>query len=652
MLQYLFELGDHPVKKHLSQVNQRAFPRGLVWAASSRQQMFFGNRVGSAIFNSPFPRVAMQEALEAVEMVGDFITFGAAIVRVAMKKEIECMWYLSRSRIIVMGILALAYWSCAEQVAPTGGDKDTRAPQIDSSRYSTPNGSLNFDQEEVILTFDEWITLSDVFNQVIISPPLEEEPEIKVRRRSVVVSFAEELRDSTTYTINFGTAIQDITENNANQDFRFVFSTGNFLDSLRLRGELKEAATGAPAKEVMVLLYDDFSDSAVHKQKPFYFARTDENGRFQFYNLRADSFRIFALDDKNSNYKYDLDNERFAFLEEGFNLTDSSELYVKLRLFEKQPPLTFFQDNLIDYGQVDLVFNREPYDVEISPLNPPADYREYREREASAIRLWFEGSFEDSLLLHLRNGEAVDDTVVLKLSSSKTDFLATLDTLALAEEGAKGQRSRQQGQTSKPKIPANEAAIIKFNRPLLQIDTALLTVLDTAGQPFPAQYRLDTLQQLLISADWAAGEAYRLKAAPGSIQSWYGDSFQDTLEAEWQIGTASDFGLLTAKLEGAKADIPYVLELRKGDRLVERSVLTPPDTTHQFKDLLPGSYTLQVVEDENRNGRWDTGNYTERRQPERIITSETQAINAAWEGELLLKFDEIGAALKPEAEKQ
>lgn len=588
-----------------------------------------------------------------MEIAGYFITFAAGIARAAVEKGIAFMQYLSRHRVILMGILALLYYSCAEQVSPTGGDKDTRPPQIDSSQYSTPNGSLNFDEEEVILTFDEWITLNDVFNQVIISPPLQEEPEIKVRRRSVVVSFEEKLRDSTTYTINFGTAIQDITENNVNQDFRFVFSTGGFLDSLRLRGELKEAATGNPAKEIMVMLYDDFSDSAVHKQKPLYFARTDESGRFQFYNLRADSFRIFALDDKNSNYKYDLDNERFAFLEEGFNLTDSSELYVKLRLFEKQAPLTFFQDNLIDYGQVDLVFNRQPYGVEILPLNAPADYRQYRSKEENAIRLWFEGSFEDSLVLHLRDGEMVNDTVVLDLPD-KTVFLAKLDTLALAEEGDKSRRPSPQGQAANPKVASDAAVVLKFNRPLQQIDTSLLTVLDTAGQAFPAQYQIDTLrEQLLIRAEWVPGLTYRLQAEPSSIQSWYGDSFQDTLKTKWDIGNASDFGLLTAKLTDAKPYVPYVLELRKGEELVRRVRLMAPDTVQQFRTLPPGSYTLQVIEDENGNGRWDTGSYADRRQPERIITSDKQTVKAAWEGELLLKFNEgSDAAPKPEVKKQ
>lgn len=571
------------------------------------------------------------------------------------------MQFLWRFRLLLELLLLLVLGACAEQVAPTGGDKDTRAPQIDSSRYSTPNGSLNFAEEEIILTFDEWITLSDVFNQVIISPPLEEEPEIKVRRRSVVVKFDEKLRDSTTYTINFGTAIQDITENNPQKDFRFVFSTGSFLDSLRLRGKVQLAATGEAATETLVLLYDDFSDSAVHQQKPLYFARTDEGGNFQFYNLRADSFRIFALADKNGNYRYDQDNEAFAFLEEGFRLSDSSQPFVQLRLWETEAPLTFFQENLIDYGQVDLVFNRPPQPLPSwTVLNAPADYREYYRLEENAIKLWFEGSFGDSLILHLKNGQQVDDTLRLQLPE-RNAALADMDSLALASASGTGAASAEKGRpaaggtpvdASSNKIPATAPFSLEFNLPLLAFDSSRLQVLDTAGQQVAARFRIDSLQeQLLVEADWQEGLTYRLEALPGGLSDWYGRLSADTLRSQWAIGQAADFGTLTASLKGLEEGLPYLLELSRGEVLKQRIRLVAPDSSHRFENLPPGAYTLRVIEDRNSNGRWDTGNYSARAQPERLIISNKQTIQPGWEGELSLNFREEEAA-KPEAGKQ
>ena len=161
------------------------------------------------------------------------------------------------SNLFPVWLLALALVSCARQGAPTGGPKDTTPPSVDTL-YSTRNYSTRFRPSKIELRFDEWVTLSDAANQIVVSPPLAKRPEVVLRGKTVTLTFdpSEQLRDSATYTINFGTAVKDLHEGNPVKDLRFVFSTGDLIDSLRVSGKVVDALTGDPVENISVMLYD------------------------------------------------------------------------------------------------------------------------------------------------------------------------------------------------------------------------------------------------------------------------------------------------------------------------------------------------------------------------------------------------------------
>ena len=134
-------------------------------------------------------------------------------------------------------------------------------------------------------------------------------------KKTVVIDLEEEkLRDNTTYTINFGEAIQDLTEGNAPKDFRFIFATGPYIDSLSVQGTVRDAFTNELKEDVFVILYDNLEDSVVNKERPYYFAKTDKTGKFRIPNVKQDTFKIFALIDNNFNYLFDAENEQIGFL--------------------------------------------------------------------------------------------------------------------------------------------------------------------------------------------------------------------------------------------------------------------------------------------------------------------------------------------------
>jgi hypothetical protein len=214
-----------------------------------------------------------------------------------------------------LGILfaALLLFSCANVVSPTGGPRDEDPPVV--VRSEPPNFSPNFPGGEVRIFFDEFVELRNVRQQMMISPPLETNPDFRVRGRSVVFSIEEELRENVTYSIFLGDAIRDITEGNAIPNFRFVFSTGDYVDSLSVRGKVLDALTLKPVKDVFVMMYDNVYDSVPYLERPVYLAKTGEDGHFSIASMREGKYLMFGLVDNNANYLYDLPEEKIAFID-------------------------------------------------------------------------------------------------------------------------------------------------------------------------------------------------------------------------------------------------------------------------------------------------------------------------------------------------
>lgn len=226
---------------------------------------------------------------------------------------------------------------CAQIVAPTGGPKDTIPPYLVSAM--PPDSSLNFHSKRIELSFDEFIQIQNLQKQLIIAPSMQRQPTFKAKLRSLSIQFTDSLKPNTTYTLNMGNAIEDIDEGNPLRNFRYVFSTGPYLDSLELGGKLWDASTGMPDSNIAVFLYTDLKDSVVSKEKPLYYTRTQGDGTFLFENLPHGIFKVFALKDANGDLQYDDTSEAIAFLNKPVRL-DSNQLHLPLYLFKEAVPDT------------------------------------------------------------------------------------------------------------------------------------------------------------------------------------------------------------------------------------------------------------------------------------------------------------------------
>ena len=211
-------------------------------------------------------------------------------------------------------VASLLGGGCAQIGTPTGGIKDSLPPVL--IKASPAKGSRNVITNKITLDFNEYIDVTDLQQNLVISPLQNRNPSIVANPRSISLKFRDTLLPNTTYIINFGNAIRDINENNVLKDFTYVFSTGNTIDSLTLNGKVTLAETGEIDSTMIVMLYRNAVDSTVQKKKPNYIAKVSRDGNFNFTNLPADNFKIYALKDGDGGKTYNALSETFAFADE------------------------------------------------------------------------------------------------------------------------------------------------------------------------------------------------------------------------------------------------------------------------------------------------------------------------------------------------
>lgn len=222
---------------------------------------------------------------------------------------------------------------CANIVPPGGGSRDTLPPRL--LHVAPKDSSLNFKAQHIVFQFNEFVELDNVIEKLIVSPTLKRTPTITAKLRTITMVVKDSLQPNTTYTFNFGDAVKDVNERNPIEDFQYVVSTGNYLDSLQITGKLIVAETGKVDSNVAVMLYANMEDSAVSKEKPLYLAKTKGNGSYRFKNLKPGTYRMFALKEEDRDFQYTQPTEMIAYLDSVIHLEADME-EVNLALFKEK----------------------------------------------------------------------------------------------------------------------------------------------------------------------------------------------------------------------------------------------------------------------------------------------------------------------------
>lgn len=530
-------------------------------------------------------------------------------------------------------LLYTLFFSCATPTTPTGGPRDENPPVIDTA-LSTPNFQTKFLKQNISLTFNEWVMLEDVFNQVIISPPLQHKPEIYIKKKSVIIAWDEReiLRENVTYTFNFGESVKDLTEKNPAEKLRFVFSTGEFIDSLTLSGKVIDATDGKPLEKIRVMLYASQTDSVVKTQKPLYLSITDKEGRFKMENVRSDTFSLFALEDINFNYKFDLANERIGFPDSLLYLNQNLSDSLVLQVFQEKPLLRLNATDLKSYGVVKALFNQTPEKILVfTDTLAPFLYKEYVK---DTLKLWYNPALvKNPWQLRLQNGVNSFDTINFNPPAS----IQNMGNLRLENTPESG--------ISRFTLKPGEPIPIFLSRPVFSANASkIIQVKDSLPPSDTLFFEQDTVNPRLISLHgrWQEGNTYKLTLPPGTIEDIYGKT-TDSLKFTISIGKTEDYGNLAVKFSLIDSAMNYIIQIIDDSQRIfyENQVHGKSPENLSLKLLSPGKYTLKVIKDENNNGIWDTGNLLNHRQPEKIALIPVEEIKANWDVETTVDLIEI-----------
>ena len=530
--------------------------------------------------------------------------------------------------------LALAGYlvACARQGSPQGGPKDTTPPRVVED-LSTPNYSLNFSERAIRLTFDEWVLLRDVNAQVVISPSIQKKPEIKLKGKTLVFRFDpdEVLRPNTTYTINFGASIRDLHEENSAENLRFVFSTGAYLDSLSISGFALDAYSDEGLDKAIVALYDNLSDSAVHKEKPLYLTRSDKSGAFRFDNLRSGAYRLLAFEDTDQDLRWRRGVDRIGFWPSTVAVSADSTPPYTIRLFRDASAFKITGRELDQYGRATIVYSASPH-----ALRPqaPDGITLYSETAGDTLQLWYHTDSTRAWNLIL----GADTLKIRRLSQE--DFLKKRQPIFADDAVSSGARKFASA-TAKPVIKTilhnpRRPAPLRFDAPIEALDTSRTKLFRSDSIPV-ARFSLqrDSARQtrFWLQSEWTP-DTYLLVLEPGALTDFYGATNADTLMRKFTIPELKKMGDLNLKINGLLPQTAYVARLMNGKNLeLEEAFTTSEEGAADlvFKSISPLSYSLELIEDLNANGRWDPGAYYQNRQPERVWIKKLQALRANWE---------------------
>ena len=591
----------------------------------------------------------------------------------------------STSLLLVISVVAyLISVSCANRGSgPQGGPKDITPPR---PQRSIPDAnSLNYKKNRIDIIFDEIVQVQNTFDNIIISPPQKQAPTVKAIGKKISVELQDTLKDETTYTIFFGDAIVDNNEHNVLSGYSFSFATGESIDTFKMSGTLIDAATLNPIAGVMVGIHSDLSDSAF-TSKPFdRITKTDKNGNFSITNIRSGKYRIYALDDVGNNYRFDMPNEKIAFSDSIFEPSASTNVVAD----------TVYRDSVVKLstGKTDTLRLADTvirkFDVRYSPDSIVLrafveDY--YNQYVVKSLRpdvrhftVYFNAPNKELPRMEGINfdickgvvvepnsrGDTIDywlkdtalwaiDTLKLRLTYMKMDSTHNLvqqtDTISLRSQKRRAKSDKNRNQEFLTLISNAKGSINYFDTIEISIPTP--AEMDMVKKIL-LQRRVDTIwqpQKSAITAIDSVGRRYRVTATlqPSQTYRLVVDSayFRD-IYGNVNKGTTFDF---TVKSKDVYASLTLemgvftgkeIIELiDKNERVIRRAIADKQKV--RFDNLDAGTYYARLFVDLNGNGKYDVGNFAEKRQAEPVYYySKSFELRQMWDNEEYWNYREL-----------
>ena len=569
--------------------------------------------------------------------------------------------------------------SCANQGMPSGGPRDTIPPDIVSTNPKLK--ALNFKGNEVRITFNEFIIPDAVSENLVVSPPLEKRPTILTKSKTLIIKFNENLKDSTTYSLDFKNSVVDNNEKNPYTNLRFSFSTGNKYDSLRVAGMVMDAFTMEPVENTIVMLHKNLHDSAAFTLRPDYIAKTDENGIFLIDNIAEGIYNIYSLNDANNDLRYDESAEQIAFLD---------SVVIPSAEFQSEPDtLVSGLDSILVSGHTHFKpgpvylrqFTEDIFTQYLNTYRRDSKFKctfSFNEPVADTFNInllnidandWYiiePNQKYDSLIIWIADKNIADhDTLVMELSYLQLDSLnhpfIQKDTLSLnftekKDDSRQKRRTREEKEEEEEEtekteqfawttnistsgFDLNKKITLTSPQPVKYFDDSKISLYlteDSLKKPINFNFNVDSsvYRSYNIEYAWQPETGYTLEVDSAACENIYGIT-SEKLNINFKTRREDYYGTINLKMNNVTEPllIQLVTNNEKEDVINEKTISENSDVT--FKYLSPDKYKIKIIHDSNGNGKWDTGSYQDKYQPEKVAyINEVIKVRSNWDNNI------------------
>ena len=493
--------------------------------------------------------------------------------------------------------------NCARRGRPEGGPKDETSPVMTIAKPA--HLTTNFNEDEIKIYFDEYVKLKDIQKQLIVSPPLKYPPLITplgTPSKYISIKILDTLKENTTYTFNFGESVIDNTEGNILQNFKYVFSTGDVIDSLKVSGSIKDAFNKEADKSITVMLYEineSFTDSTIYQEKPYYIASTLDTTVWEITNMKSGKYLMMALNDAAKNYKFNPKQDKIGYIEEYISIpTDTSYL---INLFKEELPFKLRKPSEETKGHIFFGYEGIADSLKVKPLEVSEDFIAFShfEKAKDTLNLWYKNNAKDSIRFNIFNKE-FRDTLTVKLRSKKID---TLVIKGLVRGGT---------------LHLRENFKLKSNIPIESIDTTKISFIDADSTNIAHTFKiLEDKNEIELNFIKKYDQRYNLQLFPAAVTDFFGN-VNDSLRFNLSTKKPTDYGNLYLTIQNVKS-YPVIVQLITDKSVLVQEIYANEAQEYVFTNLVPDKYLVRIMYDENKNRKWDTGNFLLKKQPEEVI---------------------------------
>ena len=526
--------------------------------------------------------------------------------------------------------LVLSFSQCAKKGRPDGGPIDEDAPIFVTA--NPPYETINFDKKEINIYFNEYIKLKDLTKQLIISPPLNPEnpPLISPQgtpSKFINIKILDTLKENSTYIFDFGNSVQDNNESNTLERFKYIFSTGNYIDSLSLSGNVKNAFISKSVEDIKLLLYrldSSYTDSAVYNRKPDYVTSSLDSSNYQFTNLRRGNYLLVALDDVRSDYIFNPETDKIGFLNDTITLPRDSIINHTISIFKEELPYIFRRGKEIRKGQLIFGYKGKPKNLTVETLSAvPDNFKTiiFPEKGKDTLNLWHSLIEKDSLIFKISDN-IISDTVTVKLRKKELDSLKVNEITGGI-------------------LNLKDTLFFLTNNPVVSIDTSRINFKLSDSINFPYEAFISKKENKIgFLFEKKYKKSYKINLYPNALTDIF-NTTNDTISSLFRTRGTEDYGEISVTIQNPKK-IPVIIQLTDINDATIVQETCSENKNISFDLLIPQKYKIRIIYDSNQNGIWDTGSYLEKKQPEYVeYFPETQEVRANWLLPIVLTIKEL-----------